>query len=101
MITTANVTTTVSNIYTSSGNTVMSVAYFCNYSTSPAQITVHLVPSGSSANVLNRIYSNVSITAGDTLVVETEKIIFGNNDTLQANASVNNAINATVSYTGV
>lgn len=101
MITTANVTTTVSNIYTSSGNTVMSVAYFCNYSTSPAQITVHLVPSGSSANVLNRIYSNVSITAGDTLVVETEKIIFGNNDTLQANASANNAINATVSYTGV
>jgi hypothetical protein len=101
MITTANVTTTVSNIYTSSGNTVMSVAYFCNYSTSPAQITVHLVPSGGSANVLNRIYSNVSITAGDTLVVETEKIIFGNNDTLQANASANNAINATVSYTGV
>ncbi len=100
-ITTANVTTTVSNIYISSGNTVMSVAYFCNYNSSPAQITVHLVPSGGSANVLNRIYSNVSITAGDTLVVETEKIIFSSGDTLQANASANNSINAIVSYTGV
>ncbi len=89
------------NIYTSSGNTVMSVAYFCNYSSSPAQITVHLVPSGGSANVLNRIYSNVSITAGDTLVVETEKIIFSSGDMLQANASANTAINSTVSFTGV
>jgi hypothetical protein len=100
-ITTANVTTTVSNLYTSSGNTVMSVAYFCNYSASPAQITLHVVPSGASANVLNRIYNNVSITAGDTLVVETEKIIFGSGDTLQGNTSANNAINAIVSYTGV
>ncbi len=100
-ITTANITTAVGSVYTSSGNTVMSVAYFCNYSSSPAQITVHLVPSGGSANVLNRIYSNVSITAGDTLVVETEKIIFSSGDTLQANSSANSAINAIVSYTGV
>ena len=100
-ITTADITTAVGNIYTSSGNTVMSVAYFCNYSSSPAQITVHLVPSGGSANVLNKIYSNVTITAGDTLVVETEKIIFSSGDTLRANASANSAINATVSFTGV
>jgi len=99
-ITTANITTTVGNIYTSSGNTVMSVAYFCNYSSSPAQITVHLVPSGGSANVLNRIYSNVSITAGDTLVVETEKILFASGDSLRANASANSAINASVSFIG-
>lgn len=100
-ITTANVTTAVSTVYTSSGNTVMSVAYFCNYNTSPAQITVHLVPNGGTANVLNKIYSNVSVTAGDTLVVETEKIIFSTGDTLQANASANNTFNAIVSYTGV
>jgi spore coat protein U-like protein len=79
----------------------MSVAYFCNYSSSPANLSVHLVPSGGSANVLNKIYSNVTITAGDTLVVETEKIIFSSGDTLQANASANSAINATVSFTGV
>lgn len=101
MITTANVTTSAANIYVSSGNTVMSVAYFCNYSASPAQVTVHAVPAGESANVLNKIYSNVSITAGDTLVVETEKIVFGSGDALVANASVDNAINATVSYVGV
>lgn len=100
MITTSNVTTSVSTVYTSSGETAMSVAYFCNYSASPAQITVHLVPDGQTANVLNKIYSNVSVTAGDTLVVETEKIVFANGDTIQANASANNSFNAVISYVG-
>jgi len=101
MITTSNVTTSVSTVYTSSGETALTVAYFCNYSTSAAQISVHLVPNGGSANVLNRIYSNVSVTAGDTLVVETEKVVFGNGDTLRANASANNTFNAVISYVGV
>jgi hypothetical protein len=100
MITTSNVTTSVSTIYTSAGETALAVAYFCNYSTSPAQISVHLVPNGQTANVLNKIYSNVSVTAGDTLVVETEKVVFANGDTIQANASANNTFNAVLSYVG-
>lgn len=101
MITTANVTTSVSNIYASSGNTVMSVAYFCNYSGSPVQIRIYAVPDGSSASNLNMIGSNVTIQGGDTYIMETEKIVFGNNDSLRANASVNNAISAVLSYVSV
>lgn len=101
MITTANVTTSVSNIYASSGNTVMSVAYFCNYSTNPVQIRIYAVPDGSSDSNLNMIGSNVTIQGGDTYIMETEKIVFGNNDSLRANASVNNAISAVLSYVSV
>lgn len=101
MITNAALTTSVANVYVSSGNTVMSVAYFCNYSASPVNIHVYAVPNGGTQSSSNMIYSNVTIQGGDTLVVETEKIIFGDNDSLQANASSNSAITATVSYTGV
>ena len=101
MITTANVTTSVANVYSSVNNTVMSVGYFCNYSASPVNIHIYAVPSGQTANVLNMIGSNVTIQGGDTYIMETEKIIFGNGDALQANASSNNSIGFTVSYTGV
>ena len=101
MIISSNVTTTASNIYASSGNTVMSVTYLCNYSASPVQVNVFVVSNGGTASNANKIYSNVNIVAGDTLVIETEKIIFGNNDSLRANASADNAITATVSYTGL
>lgn len=101
MITNAALTTSVSNAYVSSGDTVTSVAYFCNYSGSPVNIHVYVVPSGGTASDSNIIYSNVNIQAGDTYIMETEKIIFGNGDTLQANASANTAVTVTVSYTGV
>lgn len=101
MIISSNVTTTVSNIYASTGNTVMSVTYLCNYSASPVQVNLFAVTNGSAVSNTNKIYSNVTITAGDTLVIETEKIIFGNGDSLRANASADGAVSATVSYVGV
>lgn len=101
MITNAALTTSVSNAYVSSGDTVTSVAYFCNYSGSPVNIHVYLVPNGGTASSSNIIYSNVNIQAGDTYIMETEKIILGDGDTIQANASANTAVTVTVSYTGV
>jgi hypothetical protein len=97
----ASLTTTVANIYASSGNSVMSVAYLCNYSASPVTVNVFAVISGGTASSSNIIYSNVVITAGDTLVIDKEKIVFGNGETLKANASANSAVTSTVSYTGV
>lgn len=101
MISTANVTTTASNIYISSGSTVMSLAYLCNYSASPTVVNVYAVPSGTTSSNLNLIYCNVTIQSHDTLVIETEKFVFGSGDALQANASANNAIAFTISYTSI
>ena len=48
----------------------------------------------------NRV-KDLSIAAADTYVMDTEKLILSNNDTIQASASTGSVIQATVSYIGV
>ena len=95
-----NVTTSTANVYASSGNSVVSVAYFCN-NTEGSSVTFNLwaVPAGDSADDVNQIYQNVQIAEGDTFVVDMEKLVLGDDDSLQANASGNVA--ATISYVGI
>jgi hypothetical protein len=98
---TANVTTIASNVYVSTGNTVVPLSYFCNYTSSPVVVNVWAIPTGGTLSNLNLIYSNVTIAARDTLVIETEKFVLAGNDSIRANASANNAIAYTVSYTSI
>jgi hypothetical protein len=94
-------TTSVSNIYVSSGNTIVSVMYFCNYSASTVSFNLYAVPSASTASNSNIIYNAVQLASGDTYVVDFEKLVLSNGDTLRANATVNTSITSTVSYIGV
>jgi hypothetical protein len=96
-----SLTTSATSIYTSSGNSATTVMHFCNYTNNGATANVWLVPSGGSANSATIIYSNVSLTAQNTLVIDTEKIIFANGDSIYANASSVNSVTATVSYIGI
>lgn len=95
--------TTVGNIYVANGTNgnVVSVAYFCNRSGSATTFTLHLVPSGGSPGPNTIVYSNKTITAGDTYILELEKIILSLGDTLRASANTGNAIVATVSTLGI
>jgi hypothetical protein len=95
--------TSVGNIFVATGaqGNVVSVAYFCNRSVGTTTFTLHLVPSGGSANANNIVYSNKTITANDTYILELEKIILANGDMLQASANTANAIVATVSTLGI
>jgi hypothetical protein len=97
----SNVTTVASSIYTSAGNSASTVLHFCNYTNNNATANVWLVPSGKLANSSTIIYSNVTMTAFNTLVVDTEKIIFANGDAIYANCSANLSVTATVSYIGI
>jgi ribosome-binding ATPase YchF (GTP1/OBG family) len=93
-------TTSISNVYVSSGNSVISVMYFCNTDATAKNINVYAVPNGTStvdANV--QIYKDVQIASGDTFVVDMEKLVLANGDTIQANASGN--VTATASYVGI
>jgi hypothetical protein len=94
-----NVTSTIANVYVSSGNNVVSVAYFCNINASTITFNLYAVPSGSTATTATQIYRSVQIAANDTFVVDMEKLVLANGDTLQANASSN--ITATISYVGI
>jgi hypothetical protein len=94
-------TTSVANIYVSSGNTIISAMYFCNYSVSTVSFNLYAVPSASVASNSNIIYSAIQLAAGDTYVVDWEKLVLGNGDTLRANATASTSITSTVSYIGV
>jgi hypothetical protein len=98
-VTNAVLSTVATAIYTSSGQSVVQLLYFCNTSGSLKTANLFIVPSGAvTANNNNIVYSNYAITSSDTLVVATEKIILSNGDALYANASASNSITATVGY---
>jgi hypothetical protein len=97
----SNVTTVASSIYTSSGNSATTVMHFCNYTNNGATANVWVVPSGLVANSSTIIYSNVALTAQNTLVIDTEKLILSTGDAIYANVSSNVSVTATVSYIGI
>jgi len=98
-ITNANIGTSATAIYTSSGNNVVSLLYFCNTSGSTKTINLYMVPSGQSLNgaqIYNQVYANYSIVTSDTLVVSQEKVVLGNGDAIYANANAATGITATI-----
>jgi len=93
--------TTPSAVYTSSGNTAISNAYFCNYSGSVVTIDVYIVPTAGTAGDTNRIYKSLSIPAADTFVMDQEKLVFGAGEMLQVSCSAATAVTATISYVSI
>jgi len=91
------------NILVSSGTNGVAVTtmYFCNSNTSATTFNLHVVPAGFTANANNIVYKNKTITAGDTYIVDWEKLILASGDTIRANANVGNSIVATVSTIGI
>lgn len=100
-ISTANVTTSTANAYSSSGNTAVTYLSLANYSASNVTANVYVVPSGSSAGNLNIAVANIQITTQDTyqFYAGNEKLILANGDTIQVNCSANNSITTVTSYT--
>jgi hypothetical protein len=99
-ITSSSVTTTGGNVYTSSGNTVITWLSICNTTAGNLTANVHVLPSGASANVTNTIISNVLITGGDTLQVYmgNEKLLLDNGGAIYSIANAN-SLSAVISYT--
>lgn len=91
------------NIFVSAGTNgdAVTTMYFCNRSAGTTTFNLYLVPVGGNADINNVAYSNKTITAGDTYIVDWEKLVLANGETIRANANVGNAIVATVSTIGV
>jgi hypothetical protein len=93
---------TPGNIYTSSGDTVISVMYFVNNDSTARRINLWAMPSGATvANVNYQIYNGVQIASGDTYVVDIEKLVLATGDRLAANCDAHGVITATISYVGI
>jgi len=93
---------TASNIYVSSGNSVVSTMYFCNTYTAAVDLNVFVMSNGNNiANATTQIYSNIQLASNDTYVADWEKLVLGPGDIIKANATVANVVNATISYVGI
>lgn len=92
-----------SNIYVSSGNSVVSTMYFCNSNASAANLNVWIVSAGSVAggtsSTANLVYREIQLAAADTYVVDMEKLVLATGDYIRANAG--GTVSATVSYVGI
>lgn len=97
----ATLTTSAANVYVSSGNSAVTTMYLCNYSVSDVTVSLYLVPTAGSASDSNIIYKTLPIPAGDTYVIDSERLVLSNGDMLQALASANTSVTATLSYVGV
>jgi hypothetical protein len=102
-IQTTSLTTTMSNVYVSAGNTAITSMTLCNYSPSTASANVYVVPAGNTATTNNQMWYNLTLPSGDTyqIYVAAEKLVLGNVDSIQANCSSNSAISVITSYTSI
>ena len=90
------------NVYVSSGSSAITAMYLCNVDTDTRTFSIFVCPAGMSVTQANtRIYSGVQIQAGDTYVVDSEKLILASGDMIKANTSSTSAIAMTVSYIGI
>jgi hypothetical protein len=98
-----NVTTSVGNVYVSTANTAITWMSLTNYSAGNILANVYVVPNGDTAGNLNMILSSIEIAANDTyqLYAGGEKILLETGDSVQADANVDNALNAVTSFTSI
>jgi hypothetical protein len=85
----------------STNGDALTTMYLCNRTAANLTVNVYVVPGSFIANANNIVYSNVTITGGDTLVVDWEKLVFGTGDTIRANTSAGDSLIATVSTIGL
>ena len=88
-------------MYTSTNNTAITVIFFCNTTGSDATLSVNVVQSGGSAGATNQIIKDLTIPGGDTYIMNAEKMVLGNADTIQAISGTSNAITASISYVSI
>ena len=95
------ITTAGATLYTSTNSSAITAMYFMNNHSGTVVIQLHVVKSGGSISAANKIIKDLSIAAGDTYVIDTEKLLLDNGDSIRATADVDSVVNVTTSYIGV
>jgi len=106
---------TITTIYTSSGETAVTSMIFCNYADvdniggSPGSVLtdadtfldLHIVKSGDTFSDENKILHQLKIPGGETFIMDTERLVLENGDTIQAQTTSPATISVTVSSVAV
>lgn len=102
-IATTDVGNSATTIFTSSGNTAITFASFCNFSASAVSITIHVVPNGESVGNSTTAIKDLVINGTDTyqLYDGPEKLLLANGDIISCTANTASAITSIVSSTAI
>lgn len=100
----STINTTFTTVFSSPltfDSTAVTAIYLCNKGVGVASVNVHLVPSGDAASASNMIYYNLSLAPGDTYVIDSERIILDQGDSIVSVSDVAGDVIATVTYMGI
>lgn len=86
-------------VFQATATEAVTVMYICNTSDQDVVVSVFCIDSDDSTGGgdENMIYSELSITAHDTYVIDTEKLILDVNDEIEVQASISDVVTVTVS----
>ena len=68
-------TTTGSAAFTASADTAVTVIYITNKSNTDGTVDVYVTPNGASVSENHLVYTQLSVKARDTYIIDTEKMI--------------------------
>ena len=91
-ITQTLVGTSATTVYTSTNTTALTCMFFMNDNAAARTLTIHVVKNGASASTLNTIVKAINIDGGDTYVINMEKLVLDNGDTIQCTASADPSV---------
>lgn len=84
------------------GENAVTCIVFCNTSlVTDATVTCWVVPSAIAVGPSNMILNEISLPAGETFSIDTERFILNDGDSVQAQASQDAIVCCTVSYVQV
>ena len=70
--------TTGSAAFTASADTAVTVIYITNKTDGDGTVDIYLVPNGASVSANHLIYTQLTVKARDTYIIDTEKMILEN-----------------------
>ena len=123
-ITNSFIDATLTTLYTSSGVNAITSMIFCNYADTDnisgagsvltdadTFLDLHIVPNGGSANDQNKILQiyfyflhilhQLKIPGGETFIMDSERLVLENGDTVVAQSTSPATISATISTVAV
>jgi len=97
----ATVGATATTVYTSTNTTAITCMFFMNDNAASRTLDVHVVKNGESLAATNKIVKTITVDPADTYVINIEKLVLDNGDTIQCVASAGSSIQATISSVSI
>ena len=88
--------------FTASADTAVTTIHICNKTDGDGTVDVYVVPNGGSVSANHLVYSQLTIKARDTYIIDTEKMILETGAKIYIVAPDSSAqFNATISTIGL